>query len=212
MRAYILPAAPGQNSGARSPAQAGPSLPKYYDESSILWKSKLNVLLLSNVALGSPARSAAIARRDRAFSGARRPDRRQCGCCREPTHNAEPLPSPRSWAGWRTQAGLVAAQFLGWGGRRPEHAQGSPCSARNPGTLQVGNGTPSIRLQSRSRCLLPSRPPISEVEVRPALPSQVRFLFGILTLRSTSRSARVLEPDSAEGTLMSSGCWEPAQR
>ena len=69
MRAYVLPAAPGQNSGVRSPAQAGPSLPNYYDESSILWKSKLNVLLLSNVALRSPARSAAIARRDRAFLG-----------------------------------------------------------------------------------------------------------------------------------------------
>lgn len=130
MRAYVLPAAPGQKSGARSPAQDGPSLPKYYDESSILWKSKLNVLLLSNVALGSPARGAAIARRDRAFSGTRRPHRRLCGCCRGPTRNAEPLPSPRSWASWRTQTGLVAAQFLGWGGRQPERAQCAPCSAR----------------------------------------------------------------------------------
>ena len=69
MRAYVLPAAPGQNSEARSPAQAGPSLPNYYDESSILWKSKLNVLLLSNVVLGSPAGRAAIARRDPAFLG-----------------------------------------------------------------------------------------------------------------------------------------------
>lgn len=118
-RDYVLPAAPGQNSGARSPAQARPSLPNYYDESSILWKSKLNVLL-SNVALGSPARSAAIARRDRAFSGACRPDRRLCGCYRGPTHNTEPWRSPRSWAG--------AAPGLG--GLRREHAEGAPCSAR----------------------------------------------------------------------------------
>lgn len=44
--------------------------------------------------------------------------------------------------------------------------------SKKPGTLHVDNGTPSVRLQSRSRCLLPSRPPILEVEVRPALPSQ----------------------------------------
>lgn len=137
-RDYVLPAAPGQNSGARSPAQARPSLPNYYDESSILWKSKLNVLL-SNVALGSPARSAAIARRDRAFSGACRPDRRLCGCYRGPTHNTEPWRSHRSSAAWLRQAGLVAAQFLGWaacGGnmRRARHALRGESAGPSSGT------------------------------------------------------------------------------